>query len=105
MDSPTALAHHLAFLQLELADPEFHEHVLEHARVAREQIRLLLDAAVDRGELSQCDTTSLAQAIHVTYNGTLVTWAIFRRGRLARQLRRDLEFILQPFRAEAMARD
>lgn len=101
VSSPTALAHHLAFLQLELADPEFHQHVLEHARVAREQIRLLLDDAVERSELGPCDTTSLAQAIHVTYNGTLITWVIFRRGRLARQLRRELEFILQPFRATA----
>ena len=99
MDSPTALAHHLAFLQLELADPEFHQHVLEHARVAREQIRLLLEAAVERGELGPCDTKSLAQAIHVTYNGTLITWAIFRQGRLALRIRRDLEFILKPFRA------
>ena len=98
MDSPTALAHHLAFLQLELADPEFHQHVLEHARVAREQIRLLLDAAVERGELTPCDTESLAQAIHVTYNGTLITWAIFRQGPLALQLRRDLDFVLRPFR-------
>ena len=98
MDSPTALAHHLAFLQLELADPEFHQYVLEHARVAREQIRLLLEATVERGELGPCDTKSLAQAIHVTYNGTLITWAIFRQGRLALRLRRDLEFILKPFR-------
>jgi len=99
MDSPAALAHHLAFLQLELADPEFHQHVLEHARVARAQIRLLLEAAVERGELGPCDTESLAQAIHVTYNGTLITWAIFRQRPLALQLRRDLEFILEPFRA------
>jgi hypothetical protein len=101
MDSPSALAHHLAFLQLELADPEFHRHVLEHACVAREQIRLLLDAAVEHGELKQCDTKNLARAIHVTYNGTLITWAIFRQGRLASQLRRELEFILKPLRAGA----
>jgi AcrR family transcriptional regulator len=98
MDSPAALAHHLAFLQLELADPEFHQHVLSHARVAREQIRLLLDAAVEHGELADCDTESLAHAVHVTYNGALITWAVFRQGRLASQLRRDLEFILKPYR-------
>ena len=101
IDSPSALAHHLAFLQLELADPEFHRHVLEHARVAREQIRLLLEAAVEHGELRPCDTKSLARAIHVTYNGTLITWAIFRQGRLASRLRQELEFILKPFRASA----
>ncbi len=102
MDSPSALAHHLAFLQLELADPEFHRHVLDHARVAREQIRLLLEAAVEHGELRPCDTKSLARAIHVTYNGTLITWAIFRQGRLASRLRQELEFILKPFRASAL---
>lgn len=99
MGTPGALAHHLAFLQLELADPEFHQHVLEHAQVAREQIRLLLDAAVQQGELRPCDTTSLARAIHVTYNGALITWAIFREGPLASHLRQELEFILRPFRA------
>ena len=74
---------------------------LDHARVAREQIRLLLEAAVEHGELRSCDTKSLARAIHVTYNGTLVTWAIFRQGRLAYRLRQELEFILKPFRASA----
>jgi AcrR family transcriptional regulator len=98
MGSAGALAHHLAFLQLELADPEFHQHVLRHAQVAREQIRLLLDAAVKHGELRPCDTTSLARAIHVTYNGTLITWAIFRQDRLASSLRQEIEFILEPFR-------
>jgi AcrR family transcriptional regulator len=94
MGTPDALARHLAFLQLELADPEFHQHVLEHARVAREQIRVLLDAAVECGELRACDTAALARAVHVTYNGTLITWAIFREGRLDSRLRQELEFVL-----------
>jgi AcrR family transcriptional regulator len=98
MGTPDALARHLAFLQLELADPEFHQHVLQHAQVAREQIRLLLDAAVEYGELRPCDTAALARAVHVTYNGTLITWAIFRQGQLASRLRQELEFILEPFR-------
>jgi AcrR family transcriptional regulator len=98
MDTADALAHHLAFLQLELTDQDFHQHVLEHARAAREQIRLLLDAAIEHGELTRCDTTALARAIHVTYNGTLITWAILRQGRLASALRQELEFILKPFR-------
>lgn len=98
MDTADALAHHLAFLQLELADPEFHQHVLQHAQVAREQIRLLLDAAVEYGELRPCDTTALARAIHVAYNGALITWATFREGSLGSHLRHELEFILRPFR-------
>jgi AcrR family transcriptional regulator len=98
MGTPDALARHLAFLQLELADPEFHQHVLQHAQVAREQIRLLLDAAVEHRELRPCDTAALARAVQVTYNGTLITWAIFRHGQLASRLRQELEFILGPFR-------
>jgi AcrR family transcriptional regulator len=98
MGTPETLARHLAFLQLELADPEFHQHVLQHAQVAREQIRLLLNAAVEQGELKPCDTAALARAVHVTYNGTLITWAIFRHGRLGSRLRQELEFILEPFR-------
>ena len=97
MGSPSALARHLAFLQLELADPELHQHVLAHARVARAQIHQLLDDAVEHGELRPCDTKSLADAIQVTYNGALITWAIFRQGQLASWLRRQLEFILAPF--------
>jgi AcrR family transcriptional regulator len=98
MATPDALARHLAFLQLELADPEFHRHVLRHAQIAREQIGLLLTAAIEHGELRPCDTTALARAIHVTYNGTLITWAIFRQGQLASQLRQDIEDVLQPYR-------
>ena len=98
MGTPDALARHLAFLQLELADPEFHHHVRQHAQVAREQILLLLNAAVEQGELRPCDTGALSRAVHVTYNGTLITWAIFRQGRLASRLRQELEFILEPFR-------
>jgi AcrR family transcriptional regulator len=99
MASPDALSHHLAFLQLELGDPEFHRHTLAHARAARTEIRRLLDAAVSAGELVPCDTARLAEAVYVTYNGALITWAILRRGRLAPWLRRHLEFTLQPFRA------
>ena len=98
MRSPEELAHHLALLQLELADPDFHPHVLAHGRSARRAIRRLLDEAVDAGELIACDTARLADAVHVTYNGALVTWAIFRRGSLATWLRRELEFVLEPYR-------
>lgn len=98
MGTPDALARHLAFLQLELADPEFHRHILQHAEIAREQIRRLLTAAIEHSELRPCDTTALARALHVTYNGTLITWAIFREGELTSRLRQDIEFILQPFR-------
>jgi AcrR family transcriptional regulator len=98
MTSAGALAHHLAFLQLELADPEFHAHALAHARAVRAQTRRLLDDAVAAGELVPCDTARLADAVQVAYNGALITWAVFRRGRLGPALRRHVAFVLAPYR-------
>ena len=93
--TPDELSRHLAFLlQLELGDPEFHQHTRRHADAMRKQVRLLLEAAVDSGELKPCDTKRLADALHITYNGALITWAILRRGSLTQHLRRELEFIL-----------
>jgi AcrR family transcriptional regulator len=97
MRSPDELANHLAFLQLELTEPDFHRHTLAHAKAARKGIRALLDAAVAAGELVPCDTARLAEAVHVTYNGALITWAIHRRGRLATWLRRQTTFVLAPY--------
>ena len=96
--TPNELANHLAFLQLELSDPEFHQHTLAHAQAVREQIKQLLDAAVEARELTPCDTIRLAEALHSAYNGTLITWAILRRGRLVTALRRQIEFVLSPYR-------
>jgi AcrR family transcriptional regulator len=95
--TPAELARHLAFLQLELADPEFYEHTLVHARATRTGIRRLLDAAVEAGELIPCDTARLSESVYVTYNGALLAWAILRRGRLNTWLRRQLAFVLEPF--------
>lgn len=98
IQSPEELANHLAFLQLELSDPEFHRYTVVHARAAQDQTRDLLDAAVAAGELVSCDTARLAEALRVTYNGALITWAIFRRGHLAGELRRHTRFVLAPYR-------
>lgn len=95
--SPVELANHLAFLQLELADPELRQHVCEHAAAARRQAIRLLDAAIARGDLVPCDTTVLADALLVAYNGALITWAMCRQDDLATWLRGQLEFTLQPF--------
>ncbi len=102
--TPEALANHLAFLQIDLSDPEFHRHALNHAREVRAGIRRLLDAAVEAGELAPGDTERLARAIQATFNGALVTWAVFRTGSVADWVRDDLETLLRPL-AEASPPD
>ena len=96
--SPEAMANHLAFLQIDLSDPEFHELALAHTGSVGEEIEAILERAVAAGELATEDTARLAQAVQTTYNGALITWAIYRRGRLATWLRRELETLLAPHR-------
>lgn len=95
---PEELANHLAFLHLELVDPDFHQHVLEHGNTMLSEVRALLADAVDDGELESCDLTRLARAIYVSYNGALVSWAILRDGTLARAVGREIDFLIAPRR-------
>lgn len=97
--SPATFAHHLGYLQMDMADPDFHAHAARQARAARESIRALLDEAVDARELSKrTDTVALARAIEVTLNGSLMTWAFHQEGTAADWIRHDLDALLQRFR-------
>jgi AcrR family transcriptional regulator len=96
--TPEELANHLAFLHIDLTDPDFHELALVQARATRAEIRTLLDAAVKARELARCDTAKLARAVQVTLGGGLIAWAIEREGTAAAWLREDLETLLQPYR-------
>lgn len=97
--SPEAMTNQLAFLQMDLGDPEFHALTLTHTTAVRDAIAELLRAAIAAGELAEADAGRLARAVQTTYNGALITWAIYRRGRLATWLRRELETLLAPYRA------
>jgi AcrR family transcriptional regulator len=97
-ETPEALANHLALFQLDLQDPDFHRLALAHAQRMQEQIRSLLDDAVAAGELGPCDTARLARTVHVTYNGSLITWAVHREGAVEEWLDADLDAVLSPAR-------
>jgi AcrR family transcriptional regulator len=102
--TPEELANHLAFLHIDLTDPDFHELALKQARAARAEIRKILESAVKAGELARCDTAKLARAVHVTLGGGLIAWAIERQGTAAEWLRDDLETLLEPYRRPAKSK-
>jgi len=78
--TPETLSNSLAFLQMDLVDPDFHKHALAHSRgIGRRAIRRLLDEAVAAGELQRCDTARLARAVQGLIGGSLLQWAIDRR--------------------------
>lgn len=95
--SPEILANNLAFLQMDLVDPEFHAHTLRHSNGVRRWIQSRLEQAVAAGELRACDTPRLARAVQVVVGGSLLQWAIDRKGALRRRLREDVETLLQPY--------
>jgi AcrR family transcriptional regulator len=96
--SPENISNHLAFLEIDLTDPEFHQIALDHARRFRAELRAVLDQAVREGELRPGDTTRLARVIEATYHGSLLAWAIHREGSVEKWVQQDLETLLAPFR-------
>jgi AcrR family transcriptional regulator len=95
--TPEEVSNHLAFLQMDLSDPEFHVFALEHAVAMRKEIAALLHEAISAGELSGCDAENLARTVQTAYNGALVTWAIFREGPLDVWIRGEADEVLAPY--------
>jgi AcrR family transcriptional regulator len=98
IDSPATLGNQLAFLQMDLTDPDLRDNAIRHSRELRAQIQRLLDEAIAAGELAAGDSARLAQAVYTTYNGALLTWAIDGQGTLADWLQGDVNEVLRPYR-------
>ncbi|HEX6038636.1 helix-turn-helix domain-containing protein [Longimicrobium sp.] len=96
-DSPATLAHHLAYLQIDLTDPDFHAHLGAHARDARDELRRLIADAVAAGELApRTDVDGLTRAVQSVLTGALFVWATLREGTAAESVRADLDAVLAP---------
>lgn len=90
-------ANHLAFLLMDLADPEFHAISREYARVVERAIGAILDASLAAGEISAAYRPDLPRAIHAAYNGAMVTWGMHGEGSPAEQVRTLLGILLDPY--------
>jgi AcrR family transcriptional regulator len=99
--TPEELANSLAYLQIDLSDEEFHKHILVGSRAVQRGYRALLDDAVAAGELKPSDTEALARAVEAMAGGSLIGWAIHRKGRAETWVRKDLETLLAPYRRRA----
>ena len=97
-ESPAALARNLAYLQIDLSDPDFRKHLEVQARATRDGIEALLAAAVAAGELTRStDVHALARTIDVTLSGSLTTYATYREGTAAKWLRDNCDLVLAPY--------
>jgi AcrR family transcriptional regulator len=95
--TPEAMANGLAYLQIDLIDPDFHAITLAQFRAIREQTRNLLDQAVAAHELRRCDTAELARLIQHLNGGAMLAWAVYREGSVASWIRAELVALLGPY--------
>ena len=99
--SPAALARNLAYLQIDLADPEFREQLTVQAKATRAGLRDLLESAVAAGELTRgTDVAALARTVEAMVNGSLMTWAFYHDGPAERWIREDVNLVLAPYLAK-----
>jgi AcrR family transcriptional regulator len=99
VETAADLANRLAFLQLDLTDPEVRAVTTAHQTELRAQIRQLLVAATAEGELVRHDHTRLAQAIATAWFGSMTTWSLAGEGVFPVWLARDIEIVLAPYRS------
>jgi AcrR family transcriptional regulator len=97
--TPEAVANGLAYLQIDLTDPDFHAITLAQFRAIRAETKKLLDEAVAARELCPGDTAEIARLIQQTNDGAMLSWAVYREGSVANWVRRDLQALLAPYRA------
>ncbi|MBB5133381.1 AcrR family transcriptional regulator [Thermocatellispora tengchongensis] len=97
MATPETFANHLAFLCLDLTDPQLRPYALAVHESQGRAIRALLDEAVSAGELrAGTDPAALAESVQAIIAGTGLAWALDRRDTLPRRLRAALHAVLSP---------
>jgi AcrR family transcriptional regulator len=96
--TPQSMANFLAYLQIDLTDPEFHAILLTQFASTRDQTNKLLEEAVAARELKSCDTHELTRLVQQLNYGAMLDWAVYRKGSLASSLRASLEALLLPYR-------
>jgi AcrR family transcriptional regulator len=97
-ESPAVLARNLAYLQIDLTDPEFGALLAAQARTTRAALIDLLSAAVRARELTpRTDPRALARTVETVLSGSLLTWACYQEGPVGRWIRADLEAVVAPY--------
>lgn len=96
--SPAALARSLAYLQIDMTDPDFRKHLVKQARATRAGLRRLVEAALEAGELvKDVKPAQLARTIEAVLSGSMMTWGFYRKGTAGQWMRTDLEAVLAPW--------
>lgn len=102
--SPEAVSNGLAFLQVDLSDPDFHRYAHAQARATLGEIKNILDDAVASGRMVRCDTRQLAFALNAMVGGAMVAWAVLRDGTAEQAMLSSVETLIRPYLKPVPAR-
>lgn len=99
MATPETFANHLAFLCIDLTDPEFRPFALAIHQAQRRAVEALLTQAVLAGDLRPgTDVAALGRSVQAIAAGAGLVWALDREGSLEQRLRQALDSVLSPHR-------
>lgn len=96
--TPREFAHHLAYLNLELADEELRVPLVGGRTRFRACLAGYLADGVDAGLLRVPDIPALVDVLDALWHGTQISWALFREGTRATHLRSAVTTVLDPYR-------
>ena len=97
-ETPEALMRNLAYLQIDLTDPDFRKNFAKSAKATREELQKLIREAIDAGELSTAaNAKQLARTIEAVIGGSMLSWAHYQEGSAAKWIRDDLNAVLRPY--------
>jgi AcrR family transcriptional regulator len=97
MATPETFANHLAFLCIDLTDPEFRPHALAIHQAQGRAVTALLTESLLAGDLGPgTDVAALAASVQAIASGTGLIWALDRQGSLEARLRQALGSVLSP---------
>ena len=100
--SPEALARSLAYLQIDLIDPDLRTNLLKQAEATRDGLQKLVAAAIKAGELTKdVNVRRLTRTIETAITGSLMTWATHQTGPALKWMRDDLDAVLAPWLRKA----
>lgn len=97
MATPETFANHLAFLCIDLTDPQFRQHALAIHQAQGRAIEALLTESLLTGELrAGTDIAALARSVQAITSGAGLIWALDRQETLVQRLRQELNNVLSP---------
>jgi AcrR family transcriptional regulator len=98
MTTPDRFANHLAFLCLDLTDPELYEPALAVHEAHGRAIAALLEEAVNTGELrAGAKAGPLTRSIQSAIAGAGLTWALDREGALPDRVAAEIAAVLAAY--------